>query len=84
MYASEDLLQRTHSSLLAVIPAPELQSALTEAGLTTLPGLPLSFPSHAPAWQHFKKSIQRFWSVLRLACTAQQALAKAEWIHTCV
>src|SRR5271168_1791510 len=37
-----------------------------------------------PAWQCFKRSIQRIWRVLILACITQQALVKAERIHTCV
>ena len=48
-------LKRTYASLVAVIAMPELQTALHDTGLTTMPELPPPFPTLTLPWQYFQE-----------------------------
>jgi hypothetical protein len=58
-YPTWDCLRQTYSSLLGVIPKPDMQAILLGAGFTALPALPPTLPSPSSVWQQFKKELRK-------------------------
>ena len=77
-------IEKTYASFQVSFGQTDVHAVLQAAGLARLPDLPDLASGETTTWNSFVSSVWSLWVALRLMRTTQQAIVRAELIHTCV